>query len=302
MAFSAANGHPLPEPPWGVLLAVYFVMVGIPSGITLYAWWINVQGAAVAAPVERYGSWAALGILAAASLLLVMDLGRPSRFYLTLTRFDNLGSPISVGAKLITIKMVLLAIAVYAVEQRRRRPEPSEGQVPSRFGTWCMKAVPYLLLATSFALAIYPVSVLSRSWASPLAHTSGAALIFLLTALLMGAAVVMLLSSLFPPAPGTRADRRFWRRDPLVLLGFYCAALLFEGLSLHGDPPNRRLLAELLTGGLAPAFWGLVVFVGIAVPAAGTALRSRRAACFVAGTALLVGTAAARYLVFAAGR
>ncbi|RVX39796.1 respiratory nitrite reductase-specific menaquinol--cytochrome-c reductase complex subunit NrfD [Nonomuraea polychroma] len=288
-------GDPLPETPWGAPLGAYFVLVGMPSGLTVISWWARTRRYPGWAAVERVGSWVALGVLAVVSVILVVDLGRPAGFFLMLTRFDNLGSPISVGAKLIAVKMFLLAVLLYQLERRRRADRSASARTLPR---WIRTVPAWLLIALSFGLAIYPVSVLSRSWGSPLAATSGAALIFLLTSLLMGAAGAVLIVELMPHVDSARSVSR---AGMATLLGGYLLALIFEGLSLNGDPLQRRLLAEVVAGAYALPFWGLVVAVGVATPTACLLLSRRRAAVMVSALAILVGAAAVRYLIFLAG-
>ncbi|MEU8206467.1 NrfD/PsrC family molybdoenzyme membrane anchor subunit [Streptosporangium sp. NPDC049046] len=262
---------------WGPLLAVYVVLVGLPTGLTLMTWWVGRSGET--ARLERMGTWGALLALVAISLLLVVDLGRPERFHLMLVRFDNLASPISWGAKLIALKILLLLLVLYAIERRRlpeHRPLPRVTSV-----------VAGLLLAVSLALALYPAALLARSWASPLAGSSG--VLFLLTALLMGAAVIVLAG----------ADGR------TALLGLLAAsvvALAMEALALAGRPTDRALLAELVSGDFALLFWGLAVGTGLVLPAAGLlALPRTRLVTGLCAVAVLVGAAATRYLLFAVG-
>lgn len=280
----------LPEPPWGSLIAIYFVLIGLPSGLTLMSWWLRREGDSSTTTVERYSNWIALAGLLVAGALLIADLGRPFRFYLMLTRFDNLGSPIAVGAKLIAVKVFVLAVILYAM--RRRRPTVAAKSIVETSLAW-------ILVATSFALALYPASVLARSWASPLAHTSGAAVLFALTALLMGAAVTILIVA----AIGADRQLPVIRHALLALLGFFCVALVFEGLSLGSEPADRRIMTELISGDLATTFWALIVGVGVAVPATClSAFPNRRGMSVLGATAVIVGTSATRYLIFVAGR
>ncbi|WP_440072772.1 NrfD/PsrC family molybdoenzyme membrane anchor subunit [Streptosporangium sp. OZ121] len=290
---------PVPEPPWGPLLAAYIILVGLPSGLTLVTWSLARRRSHDSARIDRYGAWGALATLLVVSVLLVVDLGRPERFHLMITRFDNLGSPIAVGAKLIAIKMFLLAVLVYGLEQRRR----SAGAAVVTSGRTASLLSGALLL-TSFALAVYPASLLSRSWASPLAGTSGSALIFVVTALLMGTAAVLLVVSLLDVGEGDHTPTlHICRRAVLVLLGALGVTLSFEMLSLGGRPPDRLLLAAMLTGSLAPVFWGLVVVVGIALPATALLLFPAHRVIVIAGAvATLTGAAATRYLLFAVGQ
>lgn len=286
--------------PWGTLVALYFIIIGLPSGIGLIAWLMARRGPG-GAQFDRYANRVSLAALTVVGLLLVIDLGQPSRFYLMLTRFDNLGSPIAVGAKIIAVKTALLLVAIYAVERRRRgesAPDPG-GAGP---GASFQPIVRNSLAAASLALAIYPAAVLSHAWRSPLAGTSGAALLFLLTALVMGAGAAAVLVALAPPHLGVAELREPTQRLLVVLLASYTIVLVFEGLGVHGDPKLDALVAALVTGEYAVAWWGGVLAVGIAAPAAVlAALRPGRSALLAAALPAVAGACTARYLLFAVG-
>jgi formate-dependent nitrite reductase membrane component NrfD len=265
-------------------------------------WWLRDGSGAAVGSVERYGHWTALVVLLGVGLLLIVDLGRPERFPLMLTRFDNLGSPIAVGAKLIALKTFLLLVVLYSLERRRTAPPAAGAQGPG-IARLLVSWVPWLLVMTSVALAVYPASVLARSWASPLAATSGSSLLFLLTALLMGAAATALILSGVERADRSPELLHRNRQAMLVLLALFGTVLVFQALSMGGDPPERRILAEVVSGGLAATFWGLVIVVGTALPVACLSLYpARRAAFVVSAAAIMTGAAATRYLLFAAGQ
>lgn len=293
---------PLTDRPWGVLLLVYFVVVGVPSGLTLAALWHRSRWPWSDARTERWATWAALAVLTLASVLLIVDLGRPERFFLMITRFDNLGSPISVGAKIIAVKTAVLVAAAYLLHRRHDRagrPLPA-GNATARMAD---TTVVWLLGVTSLALAIYPVSVLARTWFAPLAGTSGAALLFLLTALLMGAAGLLAIEALGPERTGTDRVRAGVRTATLALLGGYAVAIVFEALAVRGNPAAQHAaVATLTTTGGAIAFWGLVVGVGIVLPAAGLlTVANQRWVRLGVAAAILAGAGVSRYLIFAVG-
>ncbi|MFF5218584.1 NrfD/PsrC family molybdoenzyme membrane anchor subunit [Micromonospora sp. NPDC000442] len=326
--------------PWGALVAVYFVIIGLPSGLGLVTWGLGRLGGP-GTRLRRYTDPLSAATLVAISVLLVTDLGRPERFFLMLTRFDNLGSPIAVGAKLIALKLALLVVAIWAVERYRRlntaaargyerggtgavrtgtltiespasrrsardaaatgTSGPPGPEVGTAAGAALMPIVGWGLLATSFALALYPAAVLSRTWSSPLAATSGAGLLFLLTSLLLGAAAIGLLAATAPARLGLSGLLRPVRRLLLGLLGAYAITLVFEALSLIGDPRHSRTVAELSTGAQALLWWLAVVAVGLVVPAAVLAIERRRAFVAGAAVAVVVGACAARFLLFSVG-
>jgi formate-dependent nitrite reductase membrane component NrfD len=305
VALVAVANHPLPVSPWGLPLAVYFTVIGVPSGVTLVAWWLRARVPPAADAIERRAAWIALVGLALVSAILVVDLGRPERFFLMLTRFSNLGSPIALGAKLIALKSALLVVCIYLLERRRTAHAAAPDMTMSRrAGARVEPAVTWSLLVASFALAIYPGIVLSRTWVSPLTQSGGADLLFLLTSLLMGASATMLLVVAAPTVTIVSQLGQQLRGMTVALLGLYGIALVFEGLTLSGGPAvQRQALADLLSGGLAPAFWGVVVSAGVALPVLFlTAVPPRRATSAAAAAAALTGACAARYLIFSIGQ
>ncbi len=275
---------PMTESPWGPLLTVYFVLVGIPSGLTLTALALRACLPESGDRLQRTSAWLSLGTLAVLSLLLVIDLGRPLRFFLMLTRFDNLSSPVSLGAKLIAVKAALLVITLYLARLKRRAGADA---VPADRRTALIDTgVRWALGVVSLALALYPVSVLARSWVSPAADTSGAALLYLVTTLLLGAAALWPLLS--------ASARDIWRRGMLALLLTYAVAVAFEAVSVTAPAVTSDVPGA---GG-----WALLVGGGLVVPWAGL-LAAPRNAVIQGGCAVLAfaGAAAGRYLIFAIG-
>lgn len=296
---------PLPEPTWGAMLAAYFVLIGLPSGLGLIGWWLASTGPA-GVRLERNANHISLAALAVVGVLLVVDLGRPERFFLMLTRFDNLASPINVGAKLIAVKGALLAVVVLGAHRAARTittdetAPPARSALPPHGARVAHTGVRVALLATSFALAIYPAVVLSRSWASPLAGTAGAGLLFLLTSLLLAVGAVAAVVGLAAPKAQLATLATPLRRALLVLLAGYAIALAMEALTVVGDPRLNVPLSALSSGGYAVAWWGGVLGLGVATPA--VALRlfpSPRAALVAAGITGALGACLARYLLFA---
>jgi Ni/Fe-hydrogenase subunit HybB-like protein len=183
--------QPMLEAPWGAIIGVYFVLVGLATGITLLTLWIHPQDDRARVHYEWVTTWVAFMALAAASILLVIDLGQPSRFYLMITSFSNLASPMSIGAKLIALKLYLLAMYLYLLTRRRGALTAGDVSLTGHATQTLFAVIPAALGLISLALAVYPAILLARTWSSPLAHTAGAGVLFLSTALLMGTAVAI---------------------------------------------------------------------------------------------------------------
>lgn len=294
--------------PWGALLTLYFVLIAVPSGLTVVACarrWRRPELAGTAG--DRLVSTTSLVLLAVAGLLLVIDLGRPERFFLMVTRFDNLGSPISLGAKVLALKGLLLVVDLY-LQHRSRGPAGVPRPPGDTLTRSTVSAVTVALVGCSVFLAVYPVAVLERTWLAPLAGTGAAMLVFALTALLMGAAAQLLLDGFAADPPPARMTAEL-RGATSALLAIWAVVVLLAAVSVLGDPAA----ADAVRSAGAAAGWGLVVVVaGIVVAAAGLAHARRRGpwAWRVArweiwrvgvAVAILLGAGTARLLVVGLG-
>lgn len=296
------SGSPLPEEPWGALLAAYFILIGISSGVTLVPWLLPSRDGAVAVTLDWWSSWIALFALAIASAVLIVDLGRPERFFLMITEFTNLGSVMSVGAKFIALEGALLVLSVYLLHLRRAAAQAGRSTLSPGTTTWVYRTVASALAVTSLALAVYPVSLLARTWGSPLANTPQAGTLFLATALLMGVASILCVSWLLPEQTRAEVTGRL-RALLLALVVAEAVLLLFEGLALYGNGQALEVvLHDITQGSGAPVLWGLIVTTGLVVPALVLLASPRgRASLLVASAAAVAGAATIRYVFFAMG-
>jgi len=285
--------HPLPAVPWGLIIGVYFILAGVAAGTTLVAEWVAPQDDRRAVVFAWRTNWVALGVLILCGVLLIVDLGRPARFFLMLTRFANPGSAMAVGAKIIALKGVLLALYLSLLYRRYHALAAGDADLAPGVTRAAYTVVPALLAVASLCLAAYPAILLARTWFSPLAASSGAALLFVTTALLMGAAVATCV------APDETVVARL--RGVMLFLGTaQLGLLLLAGLALYGGAPAvERALRVLLVGRDAAVFWGLTVSVGLGIPLIALAvLRPQRLVMLVSAGCFFVGAATLRVLIF----
>jgi formate-dependent nitrite reductase membrane component NrfD len=203
----------------------------------------------------------------------------------------------SVGAKLIGVKLYFLGLYLYLLHRRRL----SADRTPAKGITeWMFRSVPALLGIVSFGLAVYPATLLSRTWLSPLSTSPGASAIFLGTALLLGGGVAVILANSVERIGVDESFRARMESTLVFFIGLEGLLLVFEGLALHG---NTRALAhaldEMLHGSAAITFWGLVVSVDLILPAlALLAFPKNRASATASGFAVIIGACATRYIFF----
>src|SRR5207244_13424852 len=101
-------------------IGAYVVLGGVAAWMTLVVAWVEREDDRLGLGFAWSSSWLAMAALVLCGVLLTVDLGRPARFFLMLTRFSNPGSAMSVGAKLIALKGFLLALYLYLLYRRRR--------------------------------------------------------------------------------------------------------------------------------------------------------------------------------------
>lgn len=291
--------HPLVEAPWGAIIGGYLVLVGLATGVTLIAHGIHPQDEQAQVRYAWLTTWVAFLALVVGSVLLVVDLGRPARFYLMVTSFSNLGSPMSIGAKLIALKLFLLAMYLYLLARRRMAITMGDMTLSGRTTRTLFDLVPMAFAVVSLILAVYPAVLLAWTWSSPLARTPASGVVFLSTALLMGTAVTLLVAW-----TAKWQDDMTWReRLRRVLLFLVLSQIPLLGLWLLSmettHAPLATALSHLLEGVGAPVFWLVVIALGAVVPASLLhGFPGRRAAIICGALAVLVGASATRYLLF----
>ncbi len=284
--------RPLPEAPWPWLIGLYFILAGIAAGTTLIAEWLQPEDERAAVAFTWRMNWLSLFALVLCGVILIVDLGRPARFFLMVTSFANFGSAMSVGAKLIACKGALLVGYLYLLWRRRRALASGDTILAPGLTQTVYSAVPVLLAIASLCLAVYPAILLARTWSSPLAASAGAGLLFVSTALVMGAALATVL---------TRDSVLLARLRSLMLFlaGAQLCLLPFAGLALYDSTPaQEHALQTLVRGQAAVFFWGLVIGVGLLLPGVTLLARSRHGFVILCGFCLLVGAATLRFLVF----
>jgi formate-dependent nitrite reductase membrane component NrfD len=287
--------HPLVAPPWGASIGVYIILTGAASGLTLAARWLRPAEDRAGARVEWIASWASLAMLAVCTMILIADLDQPARFYLMVTQFVNTASLMSWGAKIIALKIGLLAIHLVLLHRRRQALAVGDTTLTGRATRAVYTAVPDALALVSFALAVYPAFLLSWTWSSPAAHDAGSALVFLSSSVVMGAAGGNAIVAFAGPA----GDRGAAARARVVLLRLVVAhavVLGFVVLSLRVGAV-AGVLVQLWAGAWAGAFWILIASTASAVVLAIPRLGDRHG--LASSVAAVIAAATCRYLIFA---
>jgi formate-dependent nitrite reductase membrane component NrfD len=265
---------------WPILIDLYFFLGGVAGGAFAIATIASLLDGRRYRDIVRVGYYVALLAVVPCPILLIVDLGTPSRFLnmlmvskpslaigmdaLTLGPFHlKPYSPMSVGAwglMVFSTCALLCAAETWLADRGRTRP---------RFRPRLRTAAGVIGAVAGLFLAAYP-GVLLGATARPLfvnAHGLGA--LFLAVGMATGSAAIVLVLGRLRPADGAGPDAiaRVMRVASVALV-IELAALLLVILSVKsaGSAGLDAALARLLTGTYGLAFWVGAVLLGTLVP------------------------------------
>jgi len=237
----------LKSPEWHWLIVWYFFLGGIAGGAYFTAAIADAFGSRRDKSVVRFGYILAVLLIGLCGILLILDLGTPSRFLNMMGTF-KFRDPMSIGAWMLGV------FGLFALVSSLLSFSDAEGRARFR------RAWSLLGTITGFFLASYTGVLLSNSalpfWRD--ARLLGA--LFLASGASTGMAALFLLVFLSGDAAGEgfkkvkRADRFAMVFELLVIAAFLIAL--------------GSAAAPLTSGALAPLFWGGLVVLGLLVPLA----------------------------------
>ncbi|HTM09142.1 MAG TPA: NrfD/PsrC family molybdoenzyme membrane anchor subunit [Verrucomicrobiae bacterium] len=275
-----------PQREWGWLVITYLFLGGAGAGLFLVSLYL------------RHGWAGALGIalLVAGAALLLVDLGRPERFWRAF--FHPRTSWISRGC------FFIAAVVVFGGVQTALRIMGLEAE-PGTPAATVSVVMDSIAGAAALLVMIYTGFVLAPSPAIPFWNSAFFPMVFFVYSLL-AAIDILILSS--PLLPGAALDIA-WLERSQGYLAVACLILLLSHLSImSGSAVAARASIRLLTHGRwAPFFLGGVVGAGLIVPlafftlAGGSDLKAVFAVTAVLALLRLFGDYLFRFLVIRAG-
>jgi formate-dependent nitrite reductase membrane component NrfD len=299
---------------WPLLIDVYFFLGGIAGGAFVIATVAHLLDGVRYRSLVRVGYYLALLAVLPCPILLIVDLGIPTRFLhmlmvskpstaigmdaVTIGPFHlKPFSPMSVGAwaLLVFSACAFLAALDTFLEQRGGRSVPGLRLVVGLIGG-----------VFGFFLAAYP-GVLLAATARPLFISSTwlGALFLAIGASTGGAAIALVLS--LTGSAGREGLSRLMRVLAFALvLQLVFLALFIITVGSSGSAAISRALAVLLSGQYSVTFWLGAVVVGIVAPLAlhltGATKRSGVAVPVLTAVLILVGGFVTKYVIIAAGQ
>jgi protein NrfD len=269
IAANPQSGYGLPGH-WGWYVILYFFLGGLSAGSFFVAAMLHLAGDPRDRDTVRLGYLLSFPLLLVCAVLLIADLGVPSRFWHMLVQSENVPellfkwwSPISLGTWILTVfgLFSLVAFAGALVDSGRLSWRPAVRIAESAHRIPEPVALTWAIVGTffGFALAGY-TGVLVTSTSIPFWHNArlmGA--LFLASATSTSYALLMLLLLRRGRTHGDPTLAKLQRADRFaIILELVIIAVM---LVLLG-----RVAAPMIRGGFGAVFWVGVVGFGLIAP------------------------------------
>ncbi len=266
----------------GVLVVFYFFLSGLSAGAFLTAGACRIVGGLKYAKIEKIAAIAAPILLAPGLLCLLLDLGKPMRFF-NLFFYFNPASVASWGVWLINIFMGLSVL--YAFLHVIGKADKA-------------KVLAYVGSLVALVVGLYSGMLLYQMRGHELWHSALVPPIFLASAVASGLAVVLLLSGSAEPE-----RTRTLSKALAVVVGVDLILALTElGTLLWSGGAKAEAASVITSGGYGFLFIGVYVILGLGIPLAVLTRRPGRVAQVAAALLVLIGTLAMRYVIVMGGQ
>ncbi len=247
--------------PWGLWVGFYDYLIWLEVGsLLIFTTLFYLVGFSNLEPIKPFVLFTGLTIVFMALLIVLLDLGRPERFWHVLV-YPDFGSMISWMVWLHSTYLAVLAVELALVLYGN-----------GKFGN-ILKLLAYLSLPMGLALIIVSGSVFGVIATRPLWNTASLPLMFLISALAAGSGLLTLLVVVFWPrkreAHYRQIIQRLSRLTSLLLAGGVFAAgvigftMLYQG---SGSPIRAEGINLILRGPYAWSFWIVHILLGVFVP------------------------------------
>ncbi|MBE3599558.1 MAG: polysulfide reductase NrfD [Limnochordaceae bacterium] len=277
--------------PWGAWVAFYIFFVGLSAGAFLLSSAVYVLGRHDLEPVGREALVVAILSMGAALGFIALDLGRIDRA-LAAFFFWN---PTSVLAW--EMRFYILYVAILAAELWLSLRAGRDARARRWLKVLGISGIPIAIFGVHGGTGLLFAVLKAR----PLWNSGLYPVLFVVSALVSGTALVTLLYALRPVVWRRNVDRSLLSSLSRTLLAFLAVEgglELFEYLvaAYRGEPLEGQALRLMWSGDLAWLFWGVQVLLGMVVPTVILLRRPDRPAAVAAGAGLVIaGILAVRF-------
>ena len=264
--------------PWGLWLSLYIYFIGLSAGSFLLSTLVYVFGVKRYEPVGRMALFQALVCLVLGLLFILIDLGRPERFFRTITNW----APSSILAweimfylayiviLLVEIWILLRPDLVQRSKLLQRLHRPREMMTVTTKEKRIVKILAIIGIPVAIGVHGGTGMIFAVVKARPFWHTGLFPLIFLISAMVSGGALLTFLTAFFSKIePDRRKEivRSLAKLTASVLLLDLFVLLIEIIVVLYGDIPHHTHPYNLLLAG--PywwVFWIVQILGGSVVP------------------------------------
>ena len=262
------------QPWWEELIATYLFLGGLGGMILCLAFYFWLRGK----PAKLVITQGVTGIIAVifGILALILDLGRPERFYLVLISPNlNTSSWIFIGSVLLSLFVVFAILFIAPIIADNLK---SFKWLRPLTNLWHGKVALSIIGGIAFILglgvALYTGILIGVVYSAPFWHTPALPILFLVSAYSTALATYCFL---IYPQVGRAEDEEekkslleaiHWGvlSDGLTMLFEILVIGIYILIASYGPPASTESVSMLLTGDLAPLFMGGVLIAGLIVP------------------------------------
>lgn len=305
---------------WGWSIVIHFFLVGLSAGALVTSAYLLLRDGRAGKyfQVARYGAFLAPIPVLLDGIVVITELGsfHAGHYFKFLHLYTTVtSSPMSIGAWLVALFVVLSLVYAYTFLAKDAAPG-------DRFDT-LRRTLAWFGMPLAIAVGFYPGMLLSVMQSRPLWNSSILPVVFVLSALSMGIACIVLARILVPAkASGKKADTEYrdnnyvlTTSNVVVLSAVLLLVFVFLMLAQRAVGGMSEAISVILAGGgLATSFWFGVVVIGLLVPIVvglvsvlprlvqGKEYAVSRAVEIIVPIAVLIGAFMLRYVMLVAGQ
>ncbi len=273
---------------WGLLIVIYPYITGLVAGAFIVSSLYHVFGLKTLKPVARFSLVTALAFLIVTPLPLLIHLGRPERgleMFLT----PNLTSAMSAFGYIWLLYLLILLAEVWLVFRQDivRYAESGEGIKKTIYSVLSLgvydiseeslaidkkliKVLAFIGIPAAFLLHGYVGFIFGAVKANPWWSTPLMPVIFLLSAIVSGIALLIVMHVIVMKIRKAPLDHSCLRSMTLWLWGFLSISVVLEGLEvftmLYESEESWGIVSQLLTEKIAISYFGIQFILGSVLP------------------------------------
>jgi protein NrfD len=276
---------------WGLWVAVYFLFGGIAVGSFFIASLEYLFGIQAFKGYGKPALWTSLVTLVVALMAIGFDLGHVERLWKVFLQPNFTAGVVKDAWGYLLLGVLGLIALILAIRR--------QGGV----GLKVMMVLGFLICLFT---AASPGNLLGDNATRPYWQAGLLPVQFFIMALLTGAAMTMVLQAFVNPKERTKQALRILSLTNVILLLFslYFVWVYFSQSLYSNVPALKASVNQLLVGQYAWLFWGVEIFIGAIIPLlllVQPRMAQNQGWAGLMGIFILIGNAAARYLIIIPG-